>query len=155
VTSLGNDAHPDTMPTRFVKPISRYFTWPRGARIRVRTTVSSVTATTASQRRKPLIVTLHQPSNVGTLSNTSYTAYSKNRRPKLSNVLGVAGVSSMPRARRKKFRRQSFAQGLELPAQCKVVSVQFFPLPPPSDFPPLQLRRNNEDVVIPFSLSCS
>ena len=69
----------------------RYFTWPEALAIRVRTTVSSVAATTRSQRRKPLIVILHQPINVRTVSNTpAISAYSKNRRRQLVNDFGLS-----------------------------------------------------------------
>ena len=58
--SLDNDAHPD-MSLQTCQIYRRYFRWPEALVIRVRTTVSSVAATTASQRRKPLIVILHRP----------------------------------------------------------------------------------------------
>src|SRR6266849_6569465 len=41
-------------------------------------------------------------------------------------------------------------QDLESADSTKVVTCAVFALPPPLDFPPQQLRRNNEDVVIPF-----
>src|SRR6266478_7437740 len=41
-------------------------------------------------------------------------------------------------------------QDLESADSTKVATCVVFALPPPLDFPPQQLRRNNEDVVIPF-----
>src|SRR5882724_13039185 len=42
------------------------------------------------------------------------------------------------------------AQDLESGDSTTVVTCAVFALPPPLDFPPQPLRRNNEDVVIPF-----
>src|ERR1700682_313656 len=44
-------------------------------------------------------------------------------------------------------------QDLESADSMKVVTCEVF-VPPPSGFPPQRLRRNNEDVVIPFPLPC-
>src|SRR6266853_1338897 len=53
----------------------------------------------------------------------------------------ASGVGHLPRL-----------QDPESAGSTKVVTCVVFALPPPLDFPPRQLRRNSENVVIPFRL---